>query len=324
MVRSRSVRGLASYQFLWEEVLVPLARSMRPGVARALEAYRPDLAIVDQQAIGGALAARSLGFKWATLCTTSADLVDALAGLPRVKAWANEQLVMLQRESGLEPAPAPDLSTLRVVVLSTPELVGPSRTFPAHYRFTGPALGDRPANPLASEFPWDQLQEMPRVLVSLGTVSVDREEPFYETAIEAFREQPMQMILAAPGRRFAPGSLPPNVIARPWVPQLELLKKVQAVVTHGGHNTVCEALSAGLPLVVTPIRDDQPVIANQVVGAGAGLRLRFGHLSPASLRAAVERVLHESGFRAGAERIKRSFEAAGGTAAAARALAEVA
>ena len=43
-------------------------------------------------------------------------------------------------------------------------------------------------------------------------------------------------------------------------------------VTHGGHNTVCEALAHGLPLVVAPIRDDQPTVAAQVVQAGAGVR----------------------------------------------------
>jgi UDP:flavonoid glycosyltransferase YjiC (YdhE family) len=89
------------------------------------------------------------------------------------------------------------------------------------------------------------------------------------------------------------------------------------VVTHGGHNTVCESLANGLPLVVTPIRDDQPVVANQVVASGAGLRLRFGRLAPAALRSAVERVLGEPSFREAASRVASSFRQAGGAAAAA-------
>jgi UDP:flavonoid glycosyltransferase YjiC (YdhE family) len=50
---------------------------------------------------------------------------------------------------------------------------------------------------------------------------------------------------------------------------------MSAVVCHGGHNTVCEAVAHGVPLVVTPIRDDQPIIARQVADAGAGIRLHF-------------------------------------------------
>jgi len=104
------------------------------------------------------------------------------------------------------------------------------------------------------------------------------------------------------------------------VTQLEILPHVQAVVCHAGHNTVCEALANGLPLVVAPIRDDQPVVAQQVVRAGAGTRVRYGHLSPHSLRNAVVRVLAEPNFRGAAARIRDSFDAAGGAPAAADAL----
>ena len=71
------------------------------------------------------------------------------------------------------------------------------------------------------------------------------------------------------------------------------------MVTHGGHNTVCEALAHGLPLVVAPIRDDQPIIAEQVVAAGAGVRVKFGRVSTEGLRAAIDRVLTDPDLRAG-------------------------
>lgn len=80
---------------------------------------------------------------------------------------------------------------------------------------------------------------------------------------------------------------------------------------------LCEALAAGRPLVVLPIRHDQPVVAQQVVDAGAGLRLKFGRVRAEELRAAVRRVLEEPGFRQAAARIERSFSGAGGAAKAA-------
>jgi UDP:flavonoid glycosyltransferase YjiC (YdhE family) len=72
--------------------------------------------------------------------------------------------------------------------------------------------------------------------------------------------------------------------------------------------------------VVAPIRDDQPVIAQQVVAAGAGVRVRFGRVRPRDIVDAVEDVLTRSSYREAARRIRASFEAAGGAAAAATAL----
>jgi UDP:flavonoid glycosyltransferase YjiC (YdhE family) len=59
------------------------------------------------------------------------------------------------------------------------------------------------------------------------------------------------------------------------VPQLELLPHLDAVVCHGGHNTVCETLMNGLPMVVIPIAYDQSHVAGRVFRVGAGERLNF-------------------------------------------------
>jgi UDP:flavonoid glycosyltransferase YjiC (YdhE family) len=80
---------------------------------------------------------------------------------------------------------------------------------------------------------------------------------------------------------------------------------------------VCEALAHGLPLVVAPIRDDQPVIAGQVVAAGCGVRVRYGRLAPRALRDAVHQVLDDPAFCTAARRVQDSFRAAGGAARAA-------
>jgi UDP:flavonoid glycosyltransferase YjiC (YdhE family) len=111
--------------------------------------------------------------------------------------------------------------------------------------------------------------------------------------------------------------VPPHILFAGHVPQLALLPRMSAVVSHGGHNTVCETLAHGLPLVVTPIRDDQPLIAQQVADAGAGLRLRFGRLRAGELRDAVRAVLGDPAYRTAAVRVRDSFTAAGGAVTAA-------
>jgi UDP:flavonoid glycosyltransferase YjiC (YdhE family) len=108
------------------------------------------------------------------------------------------------------------------------------------------------------------------------------------------------------------------------VPQLALMNHVDAVISHGGHNTVCEALAHGLPLVVTPIRDDQPIIAQQVVSAGAGVRLKYTRVRAGEIRTALDSVLHTPDYAANARRVQESFRAAGGASAAADHLEAVA
>jgi MGT family glycosyltransferase len=317
--KARAVRGAAALKFLWEDFLVPLARSMRPGIETAVDEFGPDVLVVDQQAVAGALVARRRGLPWASTATTSAGVIDPLAALPQVERWLRDLLARLATDAGVTPRDGEpvELSPQLVVAFTTSAMVGPLDRFPAHFRFVGPSIADRPES---SDFPWDALRDGPRVLVSVGTVNAETSGRFYATALAALGGAPYQVILVAPPELVDPASAPPNVIVRAYIPQLAVLRHVQAVVSHGGHNTVCEALANGLPLVVAPIKDDQPIVADQVVAAGAGVRIKFGRVSPDELRAAVDRALTDPELRAGAARVRDSFAAAGGADAAATAL----
>jgi MGT family glycosyltransferase len=310
--RSRPLRGAVAFKFGWEEFLLPLARIMLPEVEAALDSFQPQALAVDQQTVAGALVARRRGLPWATLATTSASVSDSLAGLPLVLRWQADRLAALEQEIGLPPAESPDISPRLVIVFSTEALAGPSDRFPSQVRFVGPSISHRRDT---VPFPWEALRECPRVLVSLGTVNMLGGGRFFATVVEALGDQPFQVILVAPPELV--GSVPANVLVRPFVPQLALLPHVSAVVCHGGHNTVCEALANALPLVVAPIRDDQTIVAQQVVEAGAGVRVRFGRVGAKDLRDAVLQVMSEPRFREAAGRVQQSFVAAGGSKAAA-------
>jgi UDP:flavonoid glycosyltransferase YjiC (YdhE family) len=316
--RSRGLRGLESVQFLWQDFIVPLARATAKPMLAVAHAVKPDVVVADQQTLAGAFAARRLHLRWATLASTSAGVIDPLAAFPKVRTWRNELVGRLEAELDLPPMSAPDLSPRLVLCFSTRALVG-EKEVPPQVRFVGPAMVPRTDAP---EFPFDELRPGKRILVSLGTVSAEIGAPFYRAVVEAFApRQDLQVILAAPPELV--GAVPDHFLVRARVPQLALLPHVQAVVSHGGHNTVCESLAQGIPLVVAPIRDDQPVVAQQVVEAGAGLRLRFGRITPAALADAVSRVLAEPGFAESASRLAASFREAGGAPEAARLLEEL-
>jgi UDP:flavonoid glycosyltransferase YjiC (YdhE family) len=322
--RATALRGVAALEFLWREFLCPLAVAMVPGVERAVEAFAPDVLVVDQQAFAGAVVARKRGLRWATSATTSAELVDPFADLPKVGWWVREQLVDLQLRSGVdEPAArAVDLrfSPHLVLAFTTAELAGPLLGLPqgtGPVALVGPSIrapgagGERPAD----DFPWDWLQaSMPCVLVTLGTVSAAAGSRFFTAAIEGAAGSGWQLVIVAPPDLIP--DPPAAVLVRRRVPQLELLDHVSAVVCHAGHNTVCESLDRSIPLVVAPIRDDQPIVADQVVRAGAGLRVRFGRVAAPELGSAIRSVLEDPAYRAAAARVQASFRAAGGAAAA--------
>lgn len=316
--RATALRGVAALEFLWREFLVPLAVAMVPGVEAAVERFEPDVLVVDQQAFAGAVVARRRGLPWATSATTSAELVDPFAALPKVGGWVREQLAELQRKVGVEESLGDgDLrfSEHLVLAFTTEELAGPTAGLPPG---SGPVamVGPSIARPSGSDFPWGWLAgEAPVVLVTLGTVSAAAGGRFFGVAAEAAVAGGWRAIVVAP-----PGTLPdapPPVLVRPHVPQLALLDHVAAVVCHAGHNTVCESLSRARPLVVAPIRDDQPIVADQVVRCGAGVRVRFARAGARELGGAVAAVLHDPSYREAARRVQQSFLAAGGAAAAA-------
>ncbi|MET9450827.1 glycosyltransferase [Streptomyces cinerochromogenes] len=317
-VRPPGLRGAEALRFLWEWYLLPLADAMAPGVAAAVAAFRPDAVVADQQAFAGALVAERLGLPWATSATTSAEFGGAYDGLPKVAAWLRERLTELRTRVGdpsgtADPRSSPHL----LLVFSTPELIGPQAPLAPHIHYVGPSLAGRPAGP---DFPWERLDHgRAKVLVTLGTANADAGGRFLTEALAALRDRAdrIQAVIADPAGSLSAAPDDEDVLLLPSVPQLPLLERMDAVVCHAGHNTVCEALWHGVPLVVAPIRDDQPVVAGQVVDSGAGVRVRFGRVTAARLGDALDTVLHDPAHRAAAARISAAFRAAGGAPAAA-------
>ncbi|WP_330287783.1 glycosyltransferase [Streptomyces sp. NBC_00576] len=327
-VRPPDMRGPEALKFLWERFLAPLAEEMAAGVAAAIGEFGPDVVVADQQALAGGLVAERLGLPWATSATTSAEFTDVLSGMPKVAEWLDELLAGLRSRVG-DPAGTADprFSPHLVLAFSTPEFVGPDARTGDQIRYVGPSVADRPAPP---GFPWDWLDPArATVLVTLGTANTDVGARFLTECHSAARERAdrMQTVIVDPAGVLGStlgGEDEKGVLIVPSVPQLPLLERVDAVVCHAGHNTVCETLWHGVPLVVAPIRDDQPVVAGQVVAAGAGIRVRFGRVTAPKLGAAIEAVLHEPGYRFAAGRIRAAFRAAGGASAAATHLEQLA
>jgi MGT family glycosyltransferase len=323
LARSRdarlTLRGPAALRFRWEDFIVPLGHGMVPGVEAAVEQFRPDVIVSDQQAPAGAVVALRHGLPWATSASTSAAFAPALPGLPKVDGWVTAQLAGFQRAHGLEDPVDLRFSDHLVLGFSAAALIGDPERFPGHVVFVGPV----PRRPSVDDFPWEWLEApAPTVLVSLGALHSPAEERFARIAGDAVRELGLRAVFGTPPGGI--GAPPTNVLVREHVPLPRLLPHLSAVLTHGGHDTVCETLAHGLPLVVAPVRDDEPVLARQVAATGAGVTVRFARVQADELRKALTAVLSDQTYRSAARRIQSSLAAAGGVAEAADRLEKLA
>lgn len=312
--RQAGAPWLAGMKALFEQVIVPLAHDMLPAVEAAIADFSPDLLIVDQQALAGALAARRKQMRWVTSAPSAALLRDSLAGYPKVKAWMAALFDRLQRDAGLVPIATPDCSPDLVILYSSRLLAGTGRDFPAHYRFVGPALDGRPER---VDFPWHQLRDGPILFVTLGTLFAAQGQRFFRTVVEALADAPLQVIIGT--RPELLPSIPDNFIVQRWVPLTALLPRFDAVLCHAG-TIVNEALAHGIPAVVAPFAHEQSIHAQLIAEAGAAVRVRFNRVTAAELRGAVFEVLDNPGYAAAAQRVQASLLDAGGARAAAAAI----
>jgi MGT family glycosyltransferase len=283
-------------------------------VEKAVAAYQPDVVAVDQHAVAGALVAQRQGLRWASLAPQSMELTQPLRALPKVDEWLRGHLAALAVGAGLPDTFDARFSPYLVVAFTGTALTDPV-TFPAHYQLVGPAMMPRRAD---ADFAWDRLDPgRRRIVVTVGTMSEAIAADFYDRVVRALEplRDTVQAIIVAPETVVPHPS--DHVLVASRVPMLELMPRLDAVVCHGGLNTTCEALAHGLPLVIAPIRNDQPIIAQQVADAGAGIRVRFGRATPDQLRRTITAVLDEPSYRAGAARVRDSFPPEGGAAAAA-------
>jgi len=172
------------------------------------------------------------------------------------------------------------------------------------YLFVGPSILPRDGE---SDFPFDQLSDkLPILYISLGTV-VSNQPTFFQLCLEAFGGQSWQVVLSVGKQmdRAALGPVPDNFLVAPYVPQLEILPRTHAFVTHSGMNSTMESLYYGVPMIAIPQDTEQMITARRIAHMGLGVMLERKAVNAATLREAVERVTNDASFRQRAQIMQR-------------------
>lgn len=320
-ISSKNVTGIESIKFLYDEVLVPLNRYMYKGIDQWVTRFAPDVIINDQQLFAAAMVAFRRGIKYATSVTAPAA-VKMQQDLPGVSQWEDKQIISLQKEFGLQLGRSVACSEELVLVYTSLDFFG-EMTLNANYHFVGLSTGNRVSNPF---FDWEEFHvkaKEKKILVSIGTTFDHQfKRSFFEKVVEAFKDADFTVIVVSDPALFE--SWPDNFIVYPRIPQLDLLPLMDAVVCHGGHNTVCETLMQGIPLIVVPIAYDQSYVAGRVVATGCGLRLNYKRFKPDHLVQALDQILRQPAFKKAARNLQNSFIKAGGVERAAQHLIDFA
>lgn len=187
-------------------------------------------------------------------------------------------------------------------------------TFDKRFHFVGPCILPRQDS---SHFPFERIELKPTLYISLGTAFNDKSD-FYNMCFKAFADTEWQVVQSI-GNRSKIEQLDPvpnNFIIAPYVPQLDVLKRADIFVTHGGMNSVMEGLSNGVPLVVVPQSGEQMLSAQRVEQLGMGIALHPRDVTISTLRKAVDQISSQDSYRARARSLQEDILRAGGYQAA--------
>lgn len=310
-----------------------------------LDELRPAAVATDFTFLGAGLAAEMRGIPYVTVCHAGLSFKgDGIppfgSGLPIGEEWGwpgrfyrylsdfaerrvDRKIARARRRLGLTAAPANYLSCPASpwlsLALTAEALEAPRFPLPPTFFFIGPCFAGRAGGP-ADAFPWHQLAtDQPRIYVSLGTF-FNNKPHIFRKIMAAFADGRHQLIISAGGafEALQADPFPAHVHLFKRVPQVEVLPRVDAVISHGGNNTVNETLAAGKPLLVLPVGGEQGDNASRVVYLGAGLRADLCRSTPSEIRAKVVRLIGEPGFRLKAQAIAEKVSRTQGPATAAR------
>ena len=179
------------------------------------------------------------------------------------------------------------------------------------FYFIGPSIEERPID---NNFNFKKDENKKLIYISLGTIFNDNFEIFKQF-VEAFRNWKDFQVVISIGKHFDVkdlGDLPENILAFNFVPQLQILKIADIFITHGGINSINEAiLLNNLPVIVIPQEIDQFDNAKQIEKLEAGINIDNNNLSSEIIRNAVIKFLeNEKKYKIGVEKICKSFKEA--------------
>lgn len=266
------------------------ARPMLPDVLALAKEWRPDLVIRESSEFSGCVAAEALDIPHVSVAAAA----DAALDLRDQTAAALEPL---RSAAGLPPDPDADMVYRYLDLSFMPAgFFGPAAHFPTITRFLRHVGAPRPGRPVPDW--WQQRPDQPTVVVSLGAVFF-RTPGLYGAIIDGLGGEQLAVAVAVGHDQDLPPVDHPNpdVHVEPILPLPALLRDCDLFITHGGFNSIKEAVNAGTPMLVVPIASDQHYSADRVEALGIGRVIRPHERTPGRIRDQALAVLNDPNYR---------------------------
>lgn len=321
-------------------VMLPLrladeALHVYPQLEPRVRAFSPEVIVYDHFCLFALFLARKLGVPAVKLYTTYAahealhlfkDKFEQLAPpeSPGAQGFARSMAELVRRYE-VEPLGVADTlgAPEQDNIVFMPRAFQPGgETFDRRFHFVGPSIAARAGH---AKFDWASLQGGPLMYIALGT-EFNNWPGFYKMCFEAFREFPGDVLMSI-GHQVDRGSLGPaphNFQVHAHVPQLEALERARAFCTHGGMNSMQEALYYEVPVLVVPQMFEQAMTARRVVQLGLGVALEREHVTVETLRDALLKLEEDLLLRERVREMSAQAREAGGYREAANIIERVA
>jgi MGT family glycosyltransferase len=282
-----------------------LAQRMAPDLLSIAEEWKPDVLVTEVSEFASWVVAERQQLPRAVIpfgqYSERANRMRELRAGPALEA--------LRRQVQLPPDP--ELKTLEpkmTLIFAPPSYQDPTVPLAPTVHFLRPTLFDQSGDEKVPD--WVRKpRDRPLVYGTVGT-AFNTTPGILESIVEAAAGEAFDLIVTV-GRDRDPallGSLPANVRVERYIPQSLLLPWCNAVVAHGGYNTVIGSLCHGLPMVLIPLGADQPVHAKRCVELDVAVVIDRDALNPTAIRNAVNHILRTPSYRERATALKTEIE----------------
>ncbi len=311
---SRLVRDPAQLRTWLRGLVIEAVPFQIQPLREAIRRFAPDAISTDGMLYQAVLAAHAEGVPYLGISTALTLLQPQEIDIDlfrNIQTFAEERTRLFSK-NGIPDArfrTCEFLSPHGNVVFATRAFVGEGAAVPPDTELVGPsfALGER-GDEIGFDFSGLAPQK-PLVYASFGS-QISHQPELLSRIAEAAAPLSVQLLLTAGDLVDDPNfarSLPGSVALARYLPQLEVLDRARLFVSHGGANSVMESMRAGVPLLLLPVCNDQPVQAHFLASSGAG-RSDTLDVSVGRLREHLVALLREDGpERAAAARVRAAY-----------------
>ncbi len=276
------------------ELMVNATLALDNMAAEKIKEIKPDLIVSDSVAHWGKLTALKYGIPFVSSTTTFAFNQHSSRYMKQENGYPVKSVIEIIQND----------NATNTIVYTSKYFQPCSDTFSDKYHFIGSSI--RPI-----EQPIQKKRDK-LIYISLGTVNKNAE--FYRSCLEAVRNMDAQVIISTGAEAVDLGELPEHIEVYPSVDQIAVLSQADVFVTHCAMNSVSEALSFEVPLVLCPQTPEQGAVAARTAELGAGIELK--RITSDAVQEALQKLLQDNSYRKNAAKIAESFRSCGGAAEA--------